>query len=103
MERAMALSEFRDSQVLKKTDGKKKVRILDIPKLVDAHLAGTKKAAQCTLILTEGDSAKAMAIAGLSVIPNGHDLYGVYPLKGKMLNTRDKDDLDVARNKEICE
>ena len=103
MERAMALSEFRDSQVLKKTDGKKKVRILDIPKLVDAHLAGTKKAAQCTLILTEGDSAKAMAIAGLSVIPNGHDLYGVYPLKGKMLNTRDKDDLDVARNKEICD
>jgi DNA topoisomerase-2 len=103
MERAMALSEFRDSQVLKKTDGKKKVRILDIPKLVDAHLAGTKKASQCTLILTEGDSAKAMAIAGLSVIPNGHDLYGVYPLKGKMLNTRDKDDLDVARNKEICD
>ena len=103
MERAMALSEFRDSQTLKKTDGKKKVRILDIPKLIDAHNAGTKKGSECTLILTEGDSAKAMAVAGISVIPNGHDLYGVYPLKGKMLNTRDKEDINIAQNKEICD
>ena len=103
MERAMALSEFRDSQTLKKTDGKKKVRILDIPKLIDAHHAGTKKGSECTLILTEGDSAKAMAVAGISVIPNGHDLYGVYPLKGKMLNTRDKEDINIAQNKEICD
>ena len=103
MERAMALSEFRDSQTLKKTDGKKKVRILDIPKLIDAHNAGTKKGDQCTLILTEGDSAKAMAVAGISVIPNGHEFYGVYPLKGKMLNTRDKEDINIAQNKEICD
>jgi DNA topoisomerase-2 len=103
MERALALSQFRESQVLKKTDGVKKARILDIPKLDDAHWAGTKKGDQCTLILTEGDSAKAMAVAGISVIPNGHDLYGIYPLRGKLLNVRDKDDLDVARNKEICD
>jgi DNA topoisomerase-2 len=102
LDRALALSEFRDSQVLKKTDGVKKKRILDIPKLDDAHWAGTKKADQCTLILTEGDSAKAMAVAGISVIPNGHDLYGVFPLKGKMVNTRDKEDIDIANNKEIC-
>jgi DNA topoisomerase-2 len=103
MERALALSQFRESQVLKKTDGVKKARILDIPKLDDAHWAGTKKGDQCTLILTEGDSAKAMAVAGISVIPNGHDLYGIYPLRGKLLNVRDRDDLDVAQNKEICD
>jgi len=103
MERALALSQFRESQALKKTDGVKKARILDIPKLDDAHWAGTKKGDQCTLILTEGDSAKAMAVAGISVIPNGHDLYGIYPLRGKLLNVRDKDDLDVAQNKEICD
>jgi DNA gyrase/topoisomerase IV subunit B len=34
----------------------------------------------CTLILTEGDSAKTLAVAGLGVI--GRDYYGVYPLKG---------------------
>jgi DNA topoisomerase-2 len=103
MERALALSEFRDSQVLKKTDGVKKKRILDIPKLDDANWAGTKKADQCTLILTEGDSAKAMAVAGISVIPNGHDMYGIFPLRGKLLNVRDKDDLDIAQNREICD
>jgi DNA topoisomerase-2 len=103
MERALALSQFRESQVLKKTDGVKKARILDIPKLDDAHWAGTKKGDQCTLILTEGDSAKAMAVAGISVIPNGHDLYGIFPLRGKLLNVRDKDDIDVAQNREICD
>ena len=39
------------------------------------------------LILTEGDSAKTMAISGLSVI--GRDNYGVFPLKGKVLNVKD--------------
>jgi len=102
MDRALALSEFRDSQALKKTDGVKKKRILDIPKLDDADWAGTKKADQCTLILTEGDSAKVMAIAGISVIPNGHNLYGVFPLKGKLVNTRDKEDITLANNQEIC-
>ena len=102
MDRALALSDFRDTQVLKKTDGVKKKRILDIPKLEDAHWAGSRKGDQCTLILTEGDSAKSMAIAGISAIPNGHELYGVFPLRGKMVNTRDKEDLDIANNKEIC-
>ena len=102
MDRALALSEFRDSQVLKKTDGVKKQRILDVPKLDDAQFAGTKKGHLCTLILTEGDSAKAMAVGGISVIPNGNDYFGVFPLRGKLVNTRDKDDVDIANNKEIC-
>ena len=41
----------------------------------------------CTLILTEGDSAKSLAVAGISVV--GRDKYGVFPLKGKMLNVRE--------------
>lgn len=42
--------------------GKKTSRILGIPKLEDANLAGTKRSDECTLILTEGDSAKALAM-----------------------------------------
>jgi DNA topoisomerase-2 len=103
MDRSVALSDFRDRQMLKKTDGKKTQRLLDIPKLIDADLAGTKRGGLCTLILTEGDSAKAMAVAGISVIENGHDLYGVYPLRGKLLNVRDKEDISLANNKEICD
>ena len=56
---------------------------LNIPKLEDAEMAGGPNAADCTLILTEGDSAKALAVAGLEVV--GRERYGVLPLKGKPL------------------
>ena len=80
--------QFKESKQIKKTDGKKKSRIYGIPKLDDANEAGGKKSEDCTLILTEGDSAKAMAVAGLSVV--GRDLYGVFPLRGKVINAREK-------------
>lgn len=56
-------------------------------KLEDANEAGTENSHLCTLILTEGDSAKSLAVAGLGVI--GRDHYGVFPLRGKMLNVRE--------------
>eukprot|EP00928_Gymnodinium_smaydae_P070564 TRINITY_DN54374_c0_g1_i1.p1 TRINITY_DN54374_c0_g1~~TRINITY_DN54374_c0_g1_i1.p1 ORF type:complete len:1314 (-),score=374.03 TRINITY_DN54374_c0_g1_i1:105-3977(-) len=74
-------------------------RVLGVPKLEDANDAGSKFSKDCTLILTEGDSAKALAIAGLSVI--GRDKYGVFPLRGKLLNVRDVQQKQVAENKEI--
>lgn len=48
---------------------------------------GGKHSAECTLILTEGDSAKSLAVSGLGVI--GRDRYGVFPLRGKILNVRE--------------
>lgn len=60
---------------------------LGIPKLDDANDAGTKNSNDCTLILTEGDSAKTLAVSGLSIV--GRDKFGVFPLRGKMLNVRD--------------
>ena len=51
----------------------------------EANLVG-KKDNNCILILTEGDSAKSLAMAGLEII--GRDNYGVFPLKGKLLNVR---------------
>ena len=67
--------------------GRKTSVIRGIAKLDDANFAGTRRANLCTLILTEGDSAKALAISGTSVV--GRDRYGVYPLRGKFLNPRD--------------
>ena len=55
------------------------LRLTGIPKLDDANDAGTKASEHCTLILTEGDSAKALAVAGLSVV--GRNRYGVFPLR----------------------
>lgn len=65
----------------------------------DANDAGTKNSHLCTLILTEGDSAKALAVAGLGVI--GRDRYGVFPLRGKMLNVRDAAHKQIMENAEI--
>ncbi len=80
---------------------KKGARLHGIPKLEDANKAGTKESAECTLIVTEGDSAKALAVAGLSVV--GRDLYGVYPVRGKFLNVRDATEKRMAENQEILE
>ena len=54
---------FRDVQ-----DGAKKQRLTGISKLDDANEAGGKNGHKCTLLITEGDSAKALAVSGLSVI-----------------------------------
>lgn len=70
-----------------------------IPKLEDANLAGTNKGHECTLILTEGDSAKALAVSGLGVL--GRDRYGVFPLKGKLLNVREASHRHVRDNAEF--
>jgi len=67
--------------------------------LSDANNAGTKKASDCTLILTEGDSAKTLAMAGLSVV--GRDNFGAFPLRGKLLNVREAKHDQIMKNEEI--
>lgn len=85
---------------MKKNDGKKKSgRLVGIPKLEDANEAGGKNASDCTLILTEGDSAKALAMGGLTVV--GRDYYGVFPLRGKLLNVREASHKQILANQEI--
>ena len=101
VEGILAAQAVKDSKDNTKTDGKKQSRITGIPKLDDAVCAGTKDSAKCTLILTEGDSAKAMALSGLS--QEQRKTFGVYPLKGKVLNVKDTSDSKVEQTKEIAE
>jgi DNA topoisomerase II len=101
LEAILAVQAAKDAKENTKTDGKKQTRITGIPKLDDAMYAGTVKSAQCTLILTEGDSAKAMALSGLS--QEQRKFYGVYPLRGKLLNVKDTSDSKVEQTKEIAE
>lgn len=74
-------------------------QMIDVPKLEDAHFAGTKNALDCSLILTEGDSAKALAVAGLEIV--GRQNYGVLPLRGKILNVRVATPSQLSQNQEI--
>ncbi|XP_051992577.1 DNA topoisomerase 2-beta isoform X2 [Xyrauchen texanus] len=87
------------TQLNKKCSSVKHSKIKGIPKLDDANDAGGKHSTECTLILTEGDSAKSLAVSGLGVI--GRDRYGVFPLRGKMLNVREATHKQIMENAEI--
>lgn len=91
-------AEQKADQMLAKSDGGKRSRIHN-PKLTDANKAGTKDGYRCTLILTEGDSANGLAVAGRSVV--SADLFGVFPLRGKLLNVRDAGLEQISKNAEI--
>lgn len=101
VEKILEVQGAKDAKENSKTDGKKQTRITGIPKLDDAVYAGTTKSSQCTLILTEGDSAKAMALSGLS--QEQRKFFGVFPLKGKVLNVKDTSDSKVEHTKEIAD
>jgi DNA topoisomerase II len=87
MEEAKFLLDAKTMREAKKTDGKKRTTIRGMTKLEDALWAGTAKSRECTLIVTEGDSAATSAISGLKEV--GRERWGVFPLRGKLLNVRD--------------
>ncbi|KAJ6107024.1 DNA topoisomerase II eukaryotic-type [Penicillium capsulatum] len=98
MSNILHFAEQKADQILKKGDGSRRSRMSN-PKLVEANKAGTREGHHCTLILTEGDSAKGLAMAGRSVV--GPDLFGVFPLRGKLLNVRDASFDQISKNQEI--
>jgi DNA topoisomerase-2 len=101
MNTACELTTIKDNKTAKKSDGSKTRSVRGIPKLVDANFAGTLKSHMCTLILCEGDSAKAGIISGLS--KEDRNIYGVYPMKGKLFNVRGETAKRISENKEIVE
>ena len=94
----MDFAERKADQLLAKSDGSKRSR-MNNAKLTDANKAGTKDGHKCTLILTEGESASGLALAGRAVA--GADLLGVFPLRGKLLNVRDASVAQISNNQEI--
>ena len=91
-----AKMEKKQTQALNRAAGGKKRTVL-VDKLQDARHAGTVKSHECSLVLTEGDSAKTLAVAG---IPDSKT-YGVFALKGVCLNVRDISQAKAGKNKEL--
>lgn len=90
------LSSRLDPRKLKKT---KKLE-LNLKKVDDAQLAGTERSSECTLILTEGDSAKTLAVSGFTSLQD-REKYGAFALKGKVLNTTNATAKAIGKNKEL--
>lgn len=102
IESIMMLAEAKEKLAMAKTlSAKKKKKLIGVDKLEDANKAGGRESSKCRLILTEGDSAKALAMAGLEIV--GRDYYGVFPLRGKLLNVREANNAKIMKNKEIQE
>ncbi|PRP88044.1 hypothetical protein PROFUN_04472 [Planoprotostelium fungivorum] len=93
-------ARMKQQSELSAKSGRMSSKIVGIPKLYDANLAGTPRSNECTLIITEGDSAKALAVSGLSVV--GRDTYGVFPLRGKLLNVAEATHAQLMGNVEVA-
>lgn len=72
-------------------------------KVTDAYFAGGKHFEKASLFITEGDSAKTFIEEGIAKVPEGGDRYGVFPVKGKPLNTTKASAQAIAKNIEIQE
>jgi DNA topoisomerase-2 len=78
-----------------------RARYVQVDGYESANDAGnTKRSAVTSLILTEGDSAKAFAVSGLSVV--GRDHFGVFPLRGKLKNVRGEKLSSILQTVEIA-
>jgi DNA topoisomerase-2 len=103
VEDIISFTNYKNKRELGKNDlnTSRKSKITGIPKLDDAKFAGTKQSKDCTLFIVEGDSAKTLAVSGLSVV--GNDYYGIYPIRGKLLNIRKATQSQLLNNKEITD
>ena len=99
MDSAISLNEVKENKAARKTDGRKSRIIKGIPKLIDANLAGGTRSSECMLILTEGDSAKSGVVSGLT--KDDRNYIGVFPLRGKLLNTLNIGQDKINNNAEI--
>ncbi|KAJ9566139.1 LOW QUALITY PROTEIN: hypothetical protein OSB04_002105 [Centaurea solstitialis] len=82
-----------------KTDGNKRKK-LKVPKLEEAKYASDLSVSRdYTLILTEGDSVKALVMSGLYMVDQ--DYYGVFALGSTLLNVRVANHRQVQENAQI--
>lgn len=89
-----------------KTKDMKKLKVMEKRKgpVLESYDPSNKKGKDCTLILTEGLSAKTFAVKGINVgcfNKKGRTYFGLYALRGKVLNVRNSTPESIAKNAEI--
>jgi DNA topoisomerase-2 len=99
VEQTVQQTQLKERQRVARNTRGFKLSSISVDKLVDARRAGTRRSHECRLFLTEGDSAKTMAMSGFDVI--GSESNGVFPLKGKLLNVRGASTKKLMANAEV--
>ena len=95
----------KELQVMKKVESKRRV-FKAIEGYEPANEAGGKNSSDCTLALCEGLSAKTFAIKGMKSSlfgKTGRDWFGVYALRGKILNVIKSNAKSISENKVITD
>lgn len=100
MHRINDIVRDKELSVLKKSENKRgasrKIEGVD-----HANNMGGKYSTECSFILCEGDSAKSFAVAGIDVSifgKKGRDWFGIYKLRGKILNPRNATPKQISEN-----
>jgi DNA topoisomerase-2 len=91
--------------VLKKLERKKR-NFVKIDGLDPANNEGGKLGYECTLILVEGLAAKTYAVKGIEVGAfgkAGRDWFGIYALRGKVLNVRNANAASISKNNVVSD
>lgn len=104
VEKIQDLIKSKEMLNLKKVEKKKGFKRIE--GLDHANLINTKQSNECTLILCEGLSAKTFATKGINIGWNnkkGRDYFGIYALRGKLLNVRNATIQSIGNNKEITD
>ena len=97
--------EGKELLVMKKSESKRKT-FKAIDGYEPANEAGGKYSSECTLALCEGLSAKTFAIKGMDTElfgKSGRDWFGVYALRGKILNVIKSNPKTISENKIITD
>lgn len=81
----------------------KRTRVLKVTDARQSKNGNYAERLKCTLILTEGETGKTLALMGNKYLPGGMDYNGVYPLRGKVMNTSRHTNEAVDGNKELSE
>jgi DNA topoisomerase-2 len=104
MEKLEDIIRSKELSILKKVERKSKY--IKVDNLSSANFEGTSKSHECGLILVEGLSAKTYATQGITTGAFGkcgRDWWGIYALRGKLLNTRNATPTSIVGNKVVTD
>lgn len=98
------LKSFEEEKKIKILAKTIKTKSLAIEGYDKANFASSAKASQCILIVCEGLSAKTFAVAGIETGmfgKRGRNYFGIFPLRGKLLNVRNASTESISKNSVI--
>ena len=76
-------------------------RIKGGEKLTDAGWAGKARRAETVLYICEGQSASSLPVRGKATMENGHNICGIYAIRGKFINVLNATKREVENNEEV--